>query len=153
MGGTAENLYNEGIRTSFSQWGAPNADKYLSDSKSTPVKYPGLGQVGSIESPSSVTVKWAADDRELERIMVQKWIALYPDGQEAWSEIRRTGYPKVFPSQTNRSGGVLPSGATIRRVPLPQQEYDGNAEQVAKAVNEFLGGSDNCAQKLWWDAK
>ena len=38
MGGTAENLYNEGIRTSFSQWGAPNADKYLSDSKSTPVK-------------------------------------------------------------------------------------------------------------------
>ena len=27
MGGTAENLYNEGIRTSFSQWGAPNADK------------------------------------------------------------------------------------------------------------------------------
>ena len=153
MGGTAENLYNEGIRTSFSQWGAPNADKYLSDSKSTPVKYPGLGQVGSIESPSSVTVKWAADGRELERIMVQKWIALYPDGQEAWSEIRRTGYPKVFPSQTNRSGGVLPSGATIRRVPLPQQEYDGNAEQVAKAVNEFLGGSDNCAQKLWWDAK
>ena len=79
--------------------------------------------------------------------------ALYPNGQEAWSEIRRTGYPKVFPSQTNRSGGVLPSGATIRRVPLPQQEYDGNAEQVAKAVNEFLGGNDNCAQKLWWDAK
>ena len=153
MGGTAENLYNEGIRTSFSQWGAPNADKYLSDSKSTPMKYPGLGQVGSIESPSSVTVKWAADGRELERIMVQKWIALYPNGQEAWSEIRRTGYPKVFPSQTNRSGGVLPSGATIRRVPLPQQEYDGNAEQVAKAVNEFLGGNDNCAQKLWWDAK
>ena len=32
MGGTAENLYNEGIRTSISQWGAPNADKYLSDS-------------------------------------------------------------------------------------------------------------------------
>jgi len=149
----SENLYNEGIRTSFSQWGAPNADKYLSDSKSTPMKYPGLGQVGSIESPSSVTVKWAADGRELERIMVQKWIALYPNGQEAWSEIRRTGYPKVFPSQTNRSGGVLPSGATIRRVPLPQQEYDGNAEQVAKAVNEFLGGNDNCAQKLWWDAK
>ena len=42
---------------------------------------------------------------------------------------------------------------TIRREPLPQQEYDGNAEQVAKAVNEFLGGNDNCAQKLWWDAK
>ena len=61
-----------------------------------------------------------------------------------------------------RTGGVernppygLPEGipATIRRVPLPQQEYDGNAEQVAKAVNEFLGGNDNCAQKLWWDAK
>ena len=125
MGGTAENLYNEGIRTSFSQWGAPNADKYLSDSKSTPVKYPGLGQVGSIESPSSVTVKWAADGRELERIMVQKWIALYPNGQEAWSEIRRTGYPKVFPlaDQPQRRRTALrrddppraPAAAGVRR--------------------------------------
>lgn len=152
MGGTAENLYNEGIRTSFAQWGASNADKYLADSKSVPAKYPGLGQAGSIGSPSDITIKWAADGRELERIQTQKWIALYPNGQEAWSEIRRTGYPKVFPSQTNRSGGVLPTGATIRRVPLPQSEYDGNAEQVAKAISEFLGGNDNCAQKLWWNA-
>lgn len=85
--------------------------------------------------------------------MVQKWIALYPNGQEAWSEIRRTGYPKVFPSQTNRSGGVLPSGRDDPPRAPAAQEYDGNAEQVAKAVNEFLGGNDNCAQKLWWDAK
>ena len=85
--------------------------------------------------------------------MVQKWIALYPRRTGGVERNPPYGLPKVFPSQTNRSGGVLPSGATIRRVPLPQQEYDGNAEQVAKAVNEFLGGSDNCAQKLWWDAK
>lgn len=153
MGGTAESLYNEGIRMSFNQWGASDADKYLADSKSTPAKYAGIGQIGSSNSPSDVTIKWANDGRELERIMVQKWIALYPNGQEAWSEIRRTGYPVVYPSQTNRSGGILPSGATIRRVPLPQKEYDGNAEQVSKAIADYLGGSDNCARKLWWDAK
>ena len=50
---------------------------------------------------SSITVKWddnASTSEKMERLMVQKWIALFPDGQEAWSEIRRTGYPKVFPS-------------------------------------------------------
>ena len=113
MGGTAENLYNEGIRTSFSQWGAPNADKYLSDSKSTPVKYPGLGQVGSIESPSSVTVKWAADGRELERIMVQKWIALYP---------RRTGGVERNPPYGLPEGIPLADQPQRRRTALRRDD-------------------------------
>ena len=155
MGGTPEFFYKQGIERSFEQYGLPGADDYANDSTLKPADYadPNKDYSYSIKARTDVTIKWAEDGRELERIMTQKWIAIYPLGQEAWSEIRRTGYPKVFPSQTNRSGGVLPSGATIRRVPLPQQEYDGNAEQVAKAVNEFLGGSDNCAQKLWWDAK
>lgn len=29
--------------------------------------------------------------------MIQKWIALFPNGQEAWTEWRRTGYPKLNP--------------------------------------------------------
>ena len=45
---------------------------------------------------SLLPVAWetgASLSENLERIMMQKWIALYPDGQEAWSEMRRTGYP------------------------------------------------------------
>ncbi len=36
-------------------------------------------------------------ERNLERIIVQKWIAIFPLGVEAWSEHRRTGYPKLLP--------------------------------------------------------
>jgi hypothetical protein len=31
-----------------------------------------------------------------ERIITQKWSAIYPEGREAWAEQRRTGYPKLF---------------------------------------------------------
>ena len=33
---------------------------------------------------------------KLQKIITQKWIAGFPEGQEAWSEYRRTGYPKLF---------------------------------------------------------
>jgi hypothetical protein len=31
------------------------------------------------------------------KIITQKWIAGFPEGQEAWSDYRRTGYPKLLP--------------------------------------------------------
>ncbi|MCT6568407.1 SusD/RagB family nutrient-binding outer membrane lipoprotein, partial [Staphylococcus aureus] len=48
---------------------------------------------------STITIKWNdadSNERKLERIMTQKWLALYPDGSEAWAEQRRTGYPILF---------------------------------------------------------
>src|SRR3712207_7994694 len=48
-------------------------------------------------SPSTITVEWKEGDdveKKLERIITQKYLAIYPDGQEAWSEWRRTGYPR-----------------------------------------------------------
>ena len=55
-------------------------------------------------APSIITVKWnEADDveKKLERIITQKYLALFPDGQEAWSEWRRTGYPRQIPPVNN----------------------------------------------------
>ena len=50
---------------------------------------------------SSITIKWednATFEQKLERIITQKWIAMYPEGEEAWAEFRRTGYPKLYPA-------------------------------------------------------
>ncbi|HVW59223.1 MAG TPA: SusD/RagB family nutrient-binding outer membrane lipoprotein, partial [Puia sp.] len=77
-------------------------------------------------------------------------IAMYPDGQEAWSEFRRTGFPKVFPVVVNLSGGQIPNGAFIKRLPFPQSEYQSNAAGVATGVS-LLGGPDNGGTPLWWD--
>ena len=88
----------------------------------------------------------------LERIMVQKWIASYPSGWETWADIRRTGYPKLFPVGNNLSGGVVNTDRGMRRLPYPQSEYNTNLTNVNAAVG-MLGGADNAGTDLWWAKK
>lgn len=81
----------------------------------------------------------------MERIITQKWIALWPLGQEAWSEIRRTGYPKVFDLvETPKYPVQIPN-----RLPFSYNEYTTNKSNVESAVS-LLGGADTFATKLWW---
>lgn len=159
MGGEVEELYNAGITKSFEQWGAVLGD-YLSRGEA----YKPIGVVppsgtlgGALLGASSITIAWNESDSEekkLERIITQKWIAMFPEGQEAWSEYRRTGYPKLFPLYgKNASSGQVDSKVGPRRIPFPSTEYDTNTTEVNKAVNDFLGGTDYGNVKLWWDKK
>jgi len=160
MGGTAQSLYETGIRTSFSYWNAGGVDAYIKDSTSLPAAYTDPQNSGNnisigSASLSTITIKWkptASFEENLERIITQKWIAGFPDGQEAWSEFRRTGYPKVFPVVVNNSGGLISTTTQIRRMPFPTTEYSTNPGGVAQGV-QYLGGTDNGGTKLWWDKK
>jgi hypothetical protein len=157
MGGTAEAFYNEGITLSFQQYGVAGADAYLNDDTKTPgaYTYP-LGNPAYNFGPNSViTVKWdnaATEEQKLERIITQKWIAIFPLGNEAWAEFRRTGYPKFAPVVTNSSNGTVPAGSFIKRLVFTDFEYRDNAEHVYEAVR-LLGGPDTQGTKLWWDKK
>jgi hypothetical protein len=157
MGGTAEALYNEGITLSFQQYGVTGSDVYLSDDTKTPgaYTYP-LGNAAYNFGPNSlITIKWndaASDEQKLERIITQKWIAIFPLGNEAWAEFRRTGYPKFAPVVTNSSNGAIPAGSFIKRLVFPDTEYQRNAENVYEAVR-LLGSPDTQGTKLWWDKK
>lgn len=51
-----------------------------------------------------------------------KWIACWPEGMEAWTEQRRTGYPKLFKVQTNNSNGTIDTDIMIRRLPFSQDD-------------------------------
>ena len=153
MGGsTAEALYEEGITLSFDQWGASGASAYMENSTNTPADYSDPSGKLSTSAVSTITVKWENGDTEksLERIITQKWIAMYPLGQEAWSEFRRTGYPKIYEIVNNESGGVISTSIQIRRVPFPYSEYLGNKDEVEKAI-KLLNGPDTGATRLWWD--
>lgn len=66
-------------------------------------------------SQASVSFKGNQEEK-LEKIMIQKWIALYPNGQEAWSEWRRTGYPRMQTVYRNNSNGLIDSEKGIRRM-------------------------------------
>ncbi|QNK64277.1 SusD/RagB family nutrient-binding outer membrane lipoprotein [Pedobacter sp. PAMC26386] len=160
MKGSVQDLYAKGVRLSFDQRGVTGADTYLADATSMAVPYTDPKEnnnnvpAGSADL-STITIKWNDGDSfetSLERIITQKWIAVYPDGQEAWSEFRRTGYPKIFPVVVNYSSGTIDTKKQVRRLPFPESEYQNNAAQVNKAV-ALLGGTDNGGTRLWWDKK
>ena len=158
MGGSAEDLYNEGIRTSFGQYGLGGADEYLADATSTPIPYVDVNNstnsvdAGSVNL-STVTIAWSGADafeRQLERIITQKWIGMFPDGQEAWSEFRRTGYPVLFPVVINNSGGEIDTDEQIKRIKYISGERAQNPGGVASG-EACLGGPDTGGTPLWWD--
>jgi len=156
---SAQTDYETGINTSMSQWGA-SAGSYLTDKTSTQANYtdpqtPSTSAPNaSINAMSTITIAWnasATNEQNLERIITQKWIAMFPcGGWEAWTEYRRTGYPRLFPVVVNNSGGTISTALQIRRIAYPSTEYTSNASAVAAAVT-LLGGPDNGGTPVWWD--
>lgn len=154
--GSVQTYYEQGVRLSFEQWGAGSADTYLTSTEQ-PARYDNPVNAGSSSNAvSTATVAWnpAETDFEvqLEKIMTQKWLAMFPNGQEAWSEFRRTDYPKLFTVVKNNSGGKVDSEKQVRRLPFAPTEKDNNPENYAKAV-ELIGGSDTGGVNVWWDQK
>lgn len=154
MGDTAENLYEQGVTLSFEQHGASGVAAYLASDK-TPGAHTDRNSTLSIAAVSTITPAWdnsATPEQQLERLMVQKWIAMYPYGFEAWCDIRRTGYPKLFQVANNLSNGVVSSERGMRRVPFSRAEFDTNNANVTAAI-ALLGGDDTGATDLWWAKK
>lgn len=153
MGGTPKQFYEQGVRLSFDQWGVQGADSYLGDKTSTPSTYSDPAGLNSYSgNPSTITIAWdetASKETNLERIITQKWLANFPLGQEAWSEYRRTGYPKLMPVVVNNSAGIVDSRRGARRLYYPQEEHINNLDNYNKGVN-LLGGPDNLATDVWW---
>lgn len=158
MGGAAEDFYNEGIRLSFEQWGIAGAEEYLADSERIPETYADPYNNSYLTPLSEISVKWdeaATKEQMQERIIIQKWIANWLLGNEAWADYRRTGYPHLIPatSDGNKSGGEVDSKRGARRMRYPLDEYVSNAGNVEDAVANYLNGPDKMSTDLWWDCK
>lgn len=153
----AKSLYETGIAKSFEQWNA-EIGSYL-ESELQPELYNDPEGENSYQKPlSSITVKWnegASQEEKQERIIVQKWIANWTLGNEAWADYRRTGYPKLIPATTagNKSGGKVDSERGARRMPYPSDEYVSNKQNVQEAVSRYLHGPDEMGTRMWWDCK
>ncbi|MDC1106855.1 SusD/RagB family nutrient-binding outer membrane lipoprotein [Prolixibacteraceae bacterium] len=161
MNGSAEDLYRQGIEASMSQWEVTSdkSEGYLEDATSHPSDYVDpVNQEYNIKAASHVTIKWDSSlskEEKLEKIITQKWIANFPIGQEAWSEFRRTGYPKLQDLKTNDSysfeTGQVDSEIMIRRLPFPTSEVKNNNSEMLKACKLLSTGKNNAGTRLWWD--
>lgn len=154
MVGTAKQLYEEGVRVSMEERGV-SLGSYLT-SAGTPAyhncSFNGSLSSAAVTSVSNVYNEGASKAENLERILIQKWIASFPNGWERWADFRRTGYPKMFPVINNLNTDGVSTEKGMRRLPYPQSEYNTNTENVNAAV-KMLGGNDTAATNLWWATK
>lgn len=157
MGASAANLYNEGIRLSFEQHSVSGYEAYVMDDVSKPTSYVDPAGLNSYSTVlSDITIKWdeaATVEQKQERIITQKWIANFNNGNEAWADYRRTNYPRLMPATDagNKSNGIVSSEFGARRMCYPIAEYTNNGANVNAAVSTHLGGPDRMSTRLWWD--
>jgi hypothetical protein len=154
---TAEDIgycYTKGVETSFIQWGIGNVSEYLESNAVAADYIDTFDSAYNIKARCAVSPRWkpeASDEIKLEKIITQKWIAMFPEGCEAWAEQRRTGYPRLFPILVNRSEGKIDTDRMIRRLNFPVGIKSANPAQY-EALCKKLNGPDTGGTHLWWDA-
>ena len=151
MGATAQSLYEAVITNSFKQWGItdPAVITAYINSTTTPI-----APNDYLNSPAvtNIPVQWGATiDIQREQIALQKWLAMYPDGMEAWADYRRSRYLKLYPVAHSDNPDITNTTTQwIRRIPFLDSEKLNNGAEVEKAV-QLLGGPDKITTPLWWD--
>lgn len=163
--GSASDSYNLGIEHSLKQWGV-NDEALITaykKSKLKPRDWTSIDEsiANSVPAASKVTPSFDdATDNEakLEKIITQKWIAMFPGGSTvAWSEYRRTGYPRMLmPFKTYSSPVVNVSyGPKVvnnaKKAAIPSSQYQDNYEFVIQAVEDYFGNKDDITTPVWWD--
>jgi hypothetical protein len=155
MGGTARDLYNTGIEMSLTERTSASPGEIADYVSSTNAPKPPQDPYNSPPT-SDIPVAFltaGTKEEQFEQIITQKWIALYPDGWEAWTEVRRTGYPKLY-ARLNSENADVPADQIMRRVTFVDSEFSNNAEAVNAAVKlPEIAGQDKNSTRLWWDAK
>lgn len=153
MGGTAQELYEKGIETSMMERTSATPEEIAAyiRSTNTPVA---TGDAFNTQPSTDIPVAFesgAGLERKLEQIITQKWIAIYPDGWEAFAELRRTGYPKIIPLLNSENPDLAPD-EIFRRMTFVEGEFSNNAEATAAAIS-LLNGPNKNSTRVWWDQK
>ena len=152
MGGSAEELYNRGIEMSMRTWGISNMDvinKYINGT-SLPIA-PAPENGWNTPPLTDIPVKFSTDpEKQREQIGTQKWLALYPNGMEAWAEMRRSGYPKMYPLIHSNNDDIR-ADEMIRRIVFLDLERRANGNAVVNAESLLGAGGDKVSTRLWWD--
>lgn len=107
-----------------------------------------------------IPVRWNnayTSEQKLEQIITQKYIANFPLSLEAWSEYRRTGYPRLIPVVYDAGDNSIPTGEHIRRMTFPVSGSVSIEDVVVTALPalkaEDTSGFNDDVQgaRLWWD--
>lgn len=115
----AAQWYNRGVEAAITYWGIPMPGDYL-------------------------TAQESAFNNTLERIMQQKYLALFYTDFQGFIEFRRTGFPTTIQPGPDAFYSTYPS-----RFEYPSKEEALNAESRQAAISRQ--GPDEITTKVWWE--
>jgi hypothetical protein len=134
------------------QWGYTDAtaiNNYI-NSAATPVAPQDFTNAPAV---SNIPVKFNTTDANIARqqIFTQKWLALFPDGMEAWADYRRSHIMHLYPVVNSDNADITNTTTQwLRRIPFLESERQNNAAAIPGAI-DLLGGPDKVTTPLWWD--
>lgn len=124
--GSAAAFYTQAIQASMAQWGITDATAIAAYLARPEIAY----------TPGTTGLR---------QIALQKWIALFGDGVEAWSEWRRTCVP-----ETLKPGPAAVIGTVPRRYEYSIREHSVNSANLDVAVARQ--GADLFTTRMYWDS-
>ena len=128
-GWTTENaatLYTLGVRQNWEYWGVYDAAAFAAYMADPDIAL----------TPGT----------EIQKIATQRWLAAFPDGQEAWNIWRSTGFP-VLAVAPNNNNLQIP-----RRFAIATTHYGTNPNTNAVATLYTVAGEpDSQYGRPWWD--
>jgi hypothetical protein len=158
----AQAAYEEGITASMERWG-------LNDGSTV---YPTWGRAtittGATGYPVSYAtyladplVAWGGTDaQKFQKICEHRWAAIFGEGVQAYSEIRRTGFPeRIFEYQLE--GTFYPNlGLPIRlQYALSEVTYNtanlaqAKTDQKIESSNESMFSTNGTVSQVWWHTR
>ena len=126
IAGSAAAYYLQGIQASMEQWGVTDAAAIAAY-----IAQPGIAYTPGVAG--------------LRQIALQKWIALYTDGVEAWAEWRRTCVPTTVVPGPDAVINTVP-----RRYQYSTREHSVNSANLDAAVARQ--GADEFTTRMYWDS-
>ncbi|MNL19259.1 Starch-binding associating with outer membrane [compost metagenome] len=125
VSGAAQTYYENGVKAAITMWGYTVPADYL----------------------TATTAKWDPTNNAYqmtEKIMLQKYYALFFTDFQQWFEYRRTGFPILPKGEGLQNGGQMPS-----RLKYPVNLQSLNSANYKEAVANM--GGDDLNVKVWWN--
>lgn len=131
--GDAQSLYQEGLRQAMMIWNVS------------------AGEIDNFIATEDMALLNGTQEENLEKIAIQRWIAAFTDGFEAWAIVRDTGYPAELANGVSDydiyAAGTL-NGKYPQRLRYGNNEYNTNGAELQKAIQ--AQGADEQGTELWW---
>ena len=158
----ARAAYESGIAASMERWGCDDGSTVYPTWGKTSITTGSTGQdVDYAAYLVQPNVAWSGTDaQKFQLICEQKWAAIFGQGIEAYTEVRRTGFPaRIF--EYELAGAYYPNlGLPIRvQYALSKDTYNtdnveaARVDQKIERINEGMFSTSGTASQVWWHTR